>query len=562
VSAPIAHSPFLSPPFLFPLRLNNLSSIQQNLNFKFIKGDILSPDLLMYVLETEQIDTVMHFAAQTHVDNSFGNSLAFTMNNTYGTHVLLEACRNYGKIKRFVNVSTDEVYGETSLGSQHGLNETSRLEPTNPYSAAKAGAEMMAMAYFTSYGMPVITTRGNNVYGPHQVRFWMPLLDECPDPTHLGPSRPDSMPPALTDDFSLDSPCLQFPEKMIPKFSLLASQGRSLPLHGDGMAVRSYLYVEDVAEAFDVILHRGLPGETYNIGTKKERTVKEVAQEICGKFGLDPAESVEHVRDRAFNDQRYFISDDKLQALGWKERTQWKDGLSKTIDWYLKEGGVGIDLDRRAPHAPTLPRSRSHALTRAARFARSPDSGLLGQRRHERGPECPPHVNAQARTVVAVHFVTDRHNIIRDKSIIRSKSIKVRVLVARRLVHLLVKALPDGARQALCRVSLDGRRLDHDLPAQQQLFHRRSLKVVTLAQLVEAHDPFARDAASERDDARQHPHPQLFHEERRLLRRDLDEPRLEVLCGQNLEVPVDNLAPLKVRVPEVGHDPVRRRANL
>ena len=171
------------------------------------------------------------------------------------------------------------------------------------------------------------------------------------------------MPPALTDDFSLDSPCLQFPEKMIPKFSLLASQGRSLPLHGDGMAVRSYLYVEDVAEAFDVILHRGLPGETYNIGTKKERTVKEVAQEICGKFGLDPAESVEHVRDRAFNDQRYFISDDKLQALGWKERTQWKDGLSKTIEWYLKEGGVGIDLDldRRAPHAPTLPRSRSRA---------------------------------------------------------------------------------------------------------------------------------------------------------------------------------------------------------
>jgi len=185
------------------------------------------------------------------------------------------------------------------------------------------------------------------------------------------------------------------------------------------MAVRSYLYVEDVAEAFDVILHRGLPGETYNIGTKKERTVKEVAQEICGKFGLDPAESVEHVRDRAFNDQRYFISDDKLQALGWKERTQWKDGLSKTIEWYLKEGGVGIDLDLDLDRrAPTLPRSRSHALTlsrshaliRAARFAHSPDSGLLGQRRHERGPERPPHLNAQARAVFPVHFVTDRPN--------------------------------------------------------------------------------------------------------------------------------------------------------
>jgi nucleoside-diphosphate-sugar epimerase len=175
--------------------LNNLNSIQQNLNFKFIKGDILSPDLLMYVLETEQIDTVMHFAAQTHVDNSFGNSLAFTMNNTYGTHVLLEACRNYGNIKRFVNVSTDEVYGETSLGSQHGLNETSRLEPTNPYSAAKAGAEMMAMAYYTSYGMPVITTRGNNVYGPHQVRFWMLLLDACPDPSRPVSTRLDATRP-------------------------------------------------------------------------------------------------------------------------------------------------------------------------------------------------------------------------------------------------------------------------------------------------------------------------------------------------------------------------------
>lgn len=180
--------------------LNNLNQVKDHLNFKFIKGDIQSPDLVSYVLETEKIDTVMHFAAQTHVDNSFGNSLAFTMNNTYGTHVLLEACRNYGKLARFVNVSTDEVYGETSLGKEHGLNESSRLEPTNPYSAAKAGAEMMAMAYYTSYKMPVITTRGNNVYGPHQ-----------------------------------------FPEKMIPKFSLLASKQRKLPVHGDGMATRSYL---------------------------------------------------------------------------------------------------------------------------------------------------------------------------------------------------------------------------------------------------------------------------------------------------------------------------------
>ncbi len=277
--------------------LNNLREINNHSNFKFIKGDILSPDLVSYILETEKIDTVMHFAAQTHVDNSFGNSLAFTMNNTYGTHVLLEACRKYGKIQRFINVSTDEVYGETSLGSTTGLTESSRLEPTNPYSAAKAGAEMMASAYYTSYKMPVITTRGNNVYGPHQ-----------------------------------------FPEKMIPKFTLLASRGLELPIHGDGQSIRSYLYVEDVAEAFDLVLHKGTPGEVYNIGTQKERTVTDVAKDLCTIFGLETSDSITHVRDRAFNDRRYYICDNKLMALGWKETTTWEDGLKKTVDWYLKNG--------------------------------------------------------------------------------------------------------------------------------------------------------------------------------------------------------------------------------
>lgn len=239
----------------------------------------------------------MHFAAQTHVDNSFGNSLAFTMNNTYGTHVLLETCRLYGKIRRFVNVSTDEVYGETSLGRDTGLTENSRLEPTNPYSAAKAAAEMMALAYYTSYTLPVVTTRGNNVYGPHQ-----------------------------------------FPEKMIPKFILLASRRDTLPVHGDGQSIRSYLYVDDVAEAFDLILHKGVTGEVYNIGTQKERTVIDVADDICKIFDLEPTESITHVRDRAFNDRRYYICDNKLAELGWKEHTPWEEGLKKTVDWYLKKG--------------------------------------------------------------------------------------------------------------------------------------------------------------------------------------------------------------------------------
>jgi UDP-glucose 4,6-dehydratase len=172
--------------------------------------------------------------------------------------------------------------------------EHSQLEPTNPYSAAKAGAEMMCKAYMTSYKLPIIITRGNNVYGPHQ-----------------------------------------FPEKMIPKFTLLAARGADLPIHGDGLAVRSYLFVEDVAEAFDTVLHKGETGEVYNIGTEKERTVKEVAMDIADAFKL-PASKVVHVKDRAFNDRRYYIGSSKLGSLGWVERTTWEEGLQKTIDWYMQ----------------------------------------------------------------------------------------------------------------------------------------------------------------------------------------------------------------------------------
>mmetsp|Transcript_23078 Transcript_23078/g.71951 ORF Transcript_23078/g.71951 Transcript_23078/m.71951 type:complete len:324 (-) Transcript_23078:355-1326(-) len=260
--------------------MRNLDSVKDYPNFKFVKGDIQSFDILSYVLHAEDIDTIMHFAAQSHVDNSFGNSLSFTLNNVHGTHVLLECARMHGGIKRFVNVSTDEVYGESSFGKELGSNEGSTLEPTNPYSAAKAGAEMLVKAYMTSYKLPCITTRGNNVYGPHQ-----------------------------------------FPEKMIPKFTLLASRGETLPIHGDGEMTRSYLFVEDVAEAFDTVLHKGVVGETYNIGTQKERSVRSVAADICKYFGLDASKFLTGVTDRAFNDRRYYIDDEKLKALGWTERT-------------------------------------------------------------------------------------------------------------------------------------------------------------------------------------------------------------------------------------------------
>ncbi|CAL4913830.1 unnamed protein product [Urochloa decumbens] len=273
--------------------LKNLNPSRPSPNFKFVKGDIASADLVNYLLITESIDTIMHFAAQTHVDNSFGNSFEFTKNNIYGTHVLLEACKVTGQIRRFIHVSTDEVYGETDEDAVVGNHEASQLLPTNPYSATKAGAEMLVMAYGRSYGLPVITTRGNNVYGPNQ-----------------------------------------FPEKLIPKFILLAMRGLPLPIHGDGSNVRSYLYCEDVAEAFEVVLHKGEVGHVYNIGTVKERRVIDVAKDICKLFGLDTEKVIRFVENRPFNDQRYFLDDQKLKRLGWAERTPWEEGLKKTIEWY------------------------------------------------------------------------------------------------------------------------------------------------------------------------------------------------------------------------------------
>ncbi|KAH7682059.1 UDP-glucose 4,6-dehydratase protein [Dioscorea alata] len=275
--------------------LKNLLPSHGSPNFKFVKGDIGSADLVNFLLITESINTIMHFAAQTHVDNSFGNSFEFTKNNIYGTHVLLEACKVTGQITRFIHVSTDEVYGETDEDAVVGNHEASQLLPTNPYSATKAGAEMLVMAYGRSYGLPVITTRGNNVYGPNQ-----------------------------------------FPEKLIPKFILLAMRGQTLPIHGDGSNVRSYLYCEDVAEAFEVILHKGEVGHVYNIGTKKERSVLDVARDVCKLFSLDPEAAIKFVENRPFNDQRYFLDDQKLENLGWTPRTQWEDGLKKTMEWYTR----------------------------------------------------------------------------------------------------------------------------------------------------------------------------------------------------------------------------------
>lgn len=264
---------------------------------KFVQGDILSVDLINHIMHTEKIDTVLHFAAQSHVDNSFGNSFDFTKNNVEGTHALLESSRLAGTIKRFVHVSTDEVYGESSYELDCSNTEhASLLAPTNPYSASKAAAEMLVMAYGRSYGLPFVITRGNNVYGPKQ-----------------------------------------YPEKAIPKFSILASTGEQISIHGDGLATRSYLHVDDAASAFDTILHRGETSHIYNVGSHEEHTVLSVAKDICELVGRDAEEAIIHVRDRAFNDRRYFIDCSKLLALGWSQEKSWQDGLRETVTWYCTQ---------------------------------------------------------------------------------------------------------------------------------------------------------------------------------------------------------------------------------
>mmetsp|Transcript_2675 Transcript_2675/g.9712 ORF Transcript_2675/g.9712 Transcript_2675/m.9712 type:complete len:277 (-) Transcript_2675:1955-2785(-) len=250
------------------------------------------------------LQQIIHFAASTHVDNSFGNSLEFTRNNVLGTHILLEAARVYGRIRRFIHVSTDEVYGETATDAVTGKTERDVLMPTNPYAASKAGAEMLVNAYKISFGLPIIITRSNNVYGPHQ-----------------------------------------YPEKVIPKFTLMASKGKALPIHGDGSQRRSFVFVGDVARAFDVILHKGHDGQTYNISGSKEITVNETADMILGLLGTTKGMSTTNVKDRLFNDCRYFIDDSNLRALGWEPEVDFEEGMDITVKWYLEHGEDWFETD-------------------------------------------------------------------------------------------------------------------------------------------------------------------------------------------------------------------------
>jgi UDP-glucose 4,6-dehydratase len=264
-------------------------------NYVFVKGDIKDRGLLDRLLVEHQIDTVVHFAAQSHVDTSFTNPMLYTQDNVIGTHTLLEACRAYGKVSRFIHISTDEVYGENHGPSGAVFTETSLLKPTNPYAASKASAEMFVHSYIHSYNMPIIVIRSNNVYGPGQ-----------------------------------------YPEKVIPKFMFQLLDGKKLTLQGSGNQLRSFLYVEDAVDAVLCVLFQGLVGEIYNISSVDELSIRDLASRMLRE--LSPDEKLEdrivYVEDRHFNDKRYWIESEPLKRLGWKQRVPFDEGLRTTIDWF------------------------------------------------------------------------------------------------------------------------------------------------------------------------------------------------------------------------------------
>jgi dTDP-glucose 4,6-dehydratase len=271
------------------------AQIRFHKDYVLVKGNLCDFELVRETIEKYQITHVIHFAAQSHVQNSFEDSIKFTHDNILGTHTLLEVCRRYGKIEKFIHVSTDEVYGESMnhIEEKH-KTEHSILCPTNPYAATKAGAELIAQSYNHSYKMPIIITRGNNVYGPNQ-----------------------------------------YPEKLIPLFIKQLKENKKVTIQGKGTAVRAFLHAYDTAKAFECVLEKGTVGEIYNIGCddKMEFSVMEIAKILIKliKNTEHYDEWIEYIEDRPFNDQRYYISNQKLKDLGWEIKESFYDSLLKLL---------------------------------------------------------------------------------------------------------------------------------------------------------------------------------------------------------------------------------------
>jgi len=266
----------------------NLAEVKDDRRLRFVKGDICDPATVDEL--SRDADAIVNFAAESHVDRSLINAGAFVQTDVYGTYVLLEAARRH-RHQRFLQISTDEVYGEVKDGKSR---EADALAPRSPYSATKAGAEMLVHAYHTSFGIPTVVTRGSNTYGPHQ-----------------------------------------FPEKIVPLFITNALQDLPLPIYGNGSAVRDYIYVDDHVSAIARILWKGEPGSTYNIATGTQITGVEVADTIlklCGK----PASLKYFVKDRPGHDYRYALDTHRLRPLGWEAGVQFAEGIRLTVDWYRR----------------------------------------------------------------------------------------------------------------------------------------------------------------------------------------------------------------------------------
>jgi len=293
------------------LETNVYECIRNNPNYIFVKGNLCDNELIDKVLKQHNITHIIHFAAQSHVQNSFEDSIKFTYDNILGTHTLLECCRKYKKIVKFIHVSTDEVYGE----SMNTVEETKKTEhsilcPTNPYAATKAGAELIAQSYLHSYKMPIIITRGNNVYGRNQ-----------------------------------------YPEKLIPRFIKLLNEDKKVTIQGDGSTVRAFLHAYDTAKAFEVILEKGNIGEIYNIGCDEgmEYSVLEIAKLLIKliKKTENYNDYIEYIEDRPYNDMRYFISNQKLKDLGWSIEIDLMLGLNDLINQKYKINFFDLFLTER-----------------------------------------------------------------------------------------------------------------------------------------------------------------------------------------------------------------------
>lgn len=266
--------------------LFNIEDLRSNPNFAFYHGDVRDAVVVRNLVRNH--DWVVNFAAETHVDRSIVNPGSFLQTDVYGVYVLLEACREFGG-RRFVQISTDEVYGEVLEGF---ADEGAVLHPRSPYSASKAAAELLALAYYNTYGLDVLITRGSNTYGPNQ-----------------------------------------YPEKMIPLFLTNALEGLPLPLYGDGSQIRDWIFVEDHCAGVDVVLHRGNAGEVYNIGGGNLLKNRTVAEKILGLLNM-PVSLIQSVADRPGHDRRYAVDTSKLRALGWSPRWDFEEGLRYTANWY------------------------------------------------------------------------------------------------------------------------------------------------------------------------------------------------------------------------------------